>query len=78
MFQFDFPPWVVSGICLLSALLRICLPMQEILVSSLGQDNPLKEEITTHSNILARIIPWTEELGGLYRHTLKYPDKVTG
>ena len=52
--------------------------MQEILVSSLGQDNPLKEEITTHSNILARIIPWTEELGGLYRHTLKYPDKVTG
>ena len=31
----------------------------------LGCDNPLEEEMTTHSNILAWRIPWTEELGGL-------------
>ena len=32
---------------------------------SLGQEDPLEEEIATHSNILAWRIPWTEELGGL-------------
>ena len=28
---------------------------------SLGQDDPLEKEITTHSIILALKIPWTEE-----------------
>ena len=28
---------------------------------SLGQENPLEEEMTTHSSILAWEIPWTEE-----------------
>ena len=32
-------------------------------LSELG--NLLEEEMTTHSNILAWIIPWTEEPGGL-------------
>ena len=32
----------------------------------LGQDHPLGEEMATHSNILAREIPWTEKPGGLY------------
>ena len=32
---------------------RIRLPMQERLVGSLGQKDPLEEEITTHSGILA-------------------------
>ena len=27
---------------------------------------PLEKEITTYSSILARIIPWTEEPGGLH------------
>ena len=31
----------------------------------LGQEDPLKEEIVTHSRILAGIILWTEEPGGL-------------
>ena len=32
----------------------------------MDQENPLEKGIlTTHSSILAWIIPWTEELGGL-------------
>ena len=34
-------------------------------VWSLGWENPLEEGTTTHSNILAWRIPWTEEPGGL-------------
>ena len=34
-------------------------------VQSLGQEDPLEEEMATHSSILARGIPWTEEAGGL-------------
>ena len=39
--------------------------MQENWVQSLGGENPLEEDIATHSSILAWRIPWTEELGGL-------------
>ena len=31
----------------------------------LGQEDPLEKEMATHSNIVAREIPWTEEPGGL-------------
>ena len=31
---------------------------------SLDQDDPLEEEMATHSRILAWRIPWTEEPGG--------------
>ena len=34
-------------------------------VQSLGWDDPLEEEMATHSSILAWRIPWTEEPGGL-------------
>ena len=44
---------------------RILLPMQEMRVWSLGQEEPLEEEMTTHSSILAWKIPCTEEPGGL-------------
>ena len=37
----------------------------ETWVQSLGQEDPLEEEMATHSNILARKIPWTEEPSGL-------------
>ena len=39
--------------------------MWEIQVQSLGQEDPLEEEIATHSNILAWRIPWMEEPGRL-------------
>ena len=40
---------------------------QETWVGSLdmGQEDPLEKEIATHSSILAREIPWTEETGRL-------------
>ena len=34
-------------------------------VQSLGQEDPLEEEMTTHPSVLAWRIPWTEEAGGL-------------
>ena len=34
-------------------------------VRSLGQEDPLAEEMATHSNILAWEIPWKEEPGEL-------------
>ena len=36
-----------------------------MLVWSLGQEDPLEEEVATHPSILAWRIPWTEEPGGL-------------
>ena len=44
--------------------LRIHPPKQETRVQSLGQEDPLKKEMATHSRILAWEIPWTEELVG--------------
>ena len=38
---------------------------QEMRVRSLGQEDPLEEEMATHSSILACRIPWTEEPGGV-------------
>ena len=39
--------------------------MQETLVQSLGQEDPLEKEMATHSSILAWKIPWAEEPGRL-------------
>ena len=39
--------------------------MQEMWVQSLGWEEPLEEEMATHSSILAGKIPWTEEPGRL-------------
>ena len=39
--------------------------MTETRIQSLGQENPLEEEMATHSSILAWRIPWTQEAGGL-------------
>ena len=36
---------------------RICLPMLETQVRSLGWEDPLEEEMVTHSGILAWRIP---------------------
>ena len=39
--------------------------MQELWIGSLGGEDPLEGEMATHSSILAREIPWTEEPSGL-------------
>ena len=41
------------------------MPMQDMQVRSLGQEDPLEKRMATHSSILAWEIPWTEETGGL-------------
>ena len=38
---------------------------QEMQFQSLGQEDPLEEEMATQSSILACEAPWTEEPGGL-------------
>ena len=37
--------------------------MQETWIQSLGWEDPLEKRMATHSSILARRIPWTEEPG---------------
>ena len=39
--------------------------MEETQFPSLGWEDPMEEEMATHSSILAWEIPWTEEPGGL-------------
>ena len=39
--------------------------MQETQFPSLGGEDPLEEEMSTHSSMLAWEIPWTEGAGGL-------------
>ena len=39
--------------------------MQEMQIQFLDQEDTLKEEMATHTSILAWEIPWTEEPGGL-------------
>ena len=39
--------------------------MQDMRAPSLGWENPLEKEMTTHSSILVWEIPRTEEPGGL-------------
>ena len=63
-----------QGIKLEPCLLRASLVAQRInhlpavqktRVQSLGREDPLEEEMATHSRILAWEIPWTEEPGRL-------------
>jgi len=47
------------------------LVMQEAWVQSLGWEDPLEEDMATHSSILAGKIPWTEKPGRLWRMGLQ-------
>ena len=38
---------------------------KETQIQSLGQEDSMEEGMATHSSVLARRIPWTEEPGGL-------------
>ena len=49
---------------------------QETWVPSLGWEDPLEEEVSTLSNILAWRFPWTEEPGGLWSLGHKESDKT--
>ena len=45
--------------------------MQETWVQSLDWEDPLEEDIATHSSILAWRIPWTEEPGATVHRVTK-------
>ena len=47
----------------LAQLVKNLPAMQETWVLFLGREDPLEEEMATHSNILAWRIPWTEDPG---------------
>ena len=60
------PKWCYY--CLLSGKESACQCRrlrQETSVRALGQEDPLEEEMATHSRILTWKIPWTEKPGGL-------------
>ena len=48
--------------------------MQESWFRSLGQEDPLEEEMATHSGILAWKIPWTEQPSKLQSMGLQESD----
>ena len=60
---------LLYGFCFMASLLAQSTcnagDLQEIRVWSLGQEDPLVQEIAPHSNILAWETPWTEEPGRL-------------
>ena len=53
---------VPGGSC---SVVKNLLAGQEMWVQSLPQEDPLEKEMATHSRIIAREIPRTEEPGGL-------------
>ena len=63
---FPFKTFIISfWASLVAQWQRILLPMQEMWILSLGQEDPLEKKIVTYSSILTWDIPRTEEPGGL-------------
>ena len=50
---------------LVAQTVKNLLAVQETQVQYLGEEDPLEEEMSTHSSILAWEIPWTHKPGGL-------------
>ena len=51
----------IRNFCCKAVRHTVHLPMQEMLVPSLGQEDPLEKGMVTHYSILAWEIPWIEE-----------------
>ena len=56
---------ILIGASLLAQQIKNPPAMQDSWVQSLGREDTLKEEMATHTNILAWKIAWTEDPGGL-------------
>ena len=52
-------------VSLMAQMVKNLPATQETWGQSLGREDPLEEEVTIHSRILAWRVPWTEEPGGL-------------
>ena len=70
----SFPLFGLQWASLVAQQGRIRLPVQETQIRSLGREDPLEEEMATHSSILAWGIPWTGEPGGLQSMGLQESD----
>ena len=68
--------WTHARISLVAQSVKNLAAVQEIWVRSLGREEPLGKEITTHSSILAWRIPWTEEPGRLQSMGLQESDTI--
>ena len=51
--------------------------VQKMQILYLGQEDPLEEEVTIHSSMLAWTVPWTEEPGGYSPWGCKGLDKLS-
>ena len=51
---------------LVAQMVKYLPAMQETLVRSMGQDDPLEKGMAIHSSIIAWRIRWIEEPGGLH------------
>ena len=54
-----------TGASLVAQMVKNMPAIQETQVQSLGREDPLEKEMTTHSSILTWRIPWAEEAGEL-------------
>ena len=61
----DRLPTPVFLASLMAQMVKNLPAMGETWVRSLGWENPMEEDMATHSSILAGRMPWTEEPGGL-------------
>ena len=59
----DFLPLRIAS--LMAQMVKRLPVIRETWVRSLGWEDLLEKEMVTHSSILARRIPWTEEPDGL-------------
>jgi len=62
VFELGYPELRVS---LMAHMVKNLSAVQETRVQSLGREDPLEKERTTHSILLAWRIPWTEQAGEL-------------
>ena len=65
-FKYSINASFKRGASLVAQMVKRLLAMWETRVQSLGWEDPLEQEMTTHSITLASKIPWTEEPGRLY------------
>ena len=73
---------VIKFSSLVTQIVKNLLAMQETQVQSMGREDSLEKEMTTHSRILAWRIPWTEEPGrlrsvGLQKRRTRLSDEAT-
>ena len=60
-----FPSVVFLFSSLVAQMVKNLPAIRKTWVQPLGREDPLEKEMATHSSILAWVIPWTEEPGGL-------------